>query len=177
MMMKSRGFSLIELMIVVAVVGILAAVAIPYFGRQRKKAYTSEVPGMFAAIKVSQAAYKAEYGLYLSTGASEASIYPALLGSGEPKLKTWAPATTSNWSILGVQPPDYSLYCGYVTIAGSAGVAPPTANGVKIFGGKTPQKSYFYVIAQCDTDGKPSINTLMISSSERERLITLNSGD
>lgn len=52
-MKAQKGFTLIELMIVVAIVGILAAVAIPSYQNYTRKAAYSEVLTAMAAIKTS----------------------------------------------------------------------------------------------------------------------------
>jgi prepilin-type N-terminal cleavage/methylation domain-containing protein len=47
---KKSGFTLVELMIVVAIIGVLAAVAIPAFMRYISKSRASEAPGMLRRI-------------------------------------------------------------------------------------------------------------------------------
>jgi prepilin-type N-terminal cleavage/methylation domain-containing protein len=53
-----KGFTLIELMIVIAIIGILAAVAIPMYSDYTKKARTSEVGGMLKEISKAQIAFR-----------------------------------------------------------------------------------------------------------------------
>lgn len=58
------GFTLIELMIVVAIIGILAAIAIPNFLRYQAKSRQSEAKTNLGAIFVAQTAYFSENGRY-----------------------------------------------------------------------------------------------------------------
>ena len=60
-----RGFTLIELMIVVAIIGILAAIAIPNFLQYQMKSRQSEAKTNLQAIRTSEIAFQAERGCYV----------------------------------------------------------------------------------------------------------------
>ena len=62
---SSKGFTLIELMIVVAIIGILAAIAIPNFLQYQLKSKQSEAKVNLGAIKTSEIAFNAERGCFL----------------------------------------------------------------------------------------------------------------
>jgi len=63
----SDGFTLVELMVVIVIVGILAAVAIPKFLDASQKAKASEFPTVLRALYTGQAAFQAEHGRYMTT--------------------------------------------------------------------------------------------------------------
>jgi prepilin-type N-terminal cleavage/methylation domain-containing protein len=62
-----QGFTLIELMIVVAIIGILAAVAIPSYQDYTKRAHVSEGFGLAGAAKTSVSEYYASEGTWPTT--------------------------------------------------------------------------------------------------------------
>ncbi len=110
---SEKGFTLIELMIVVAIIGILAAIAIPNFIRFQLKSKSSEGKVNLAAIRTAEEGYMAEYGTYVAAALTPAALPGA---SKDP----WAIIGTAgaNFDTLGWSP-EGNVYFQY-------GVAIPT---------------------------------------------------
>ena len=65
-LVNKKGFTLIELMIVVAIIGILAAIAIPNFLNYQCKSKQSEAKQNLGTIAKTEEAYRTEYDTYTS---------------------------------------------------------------------------------------------------------------
>lgn len=61
---NQKGFTLIELMIVIAIIGILAAIAIPQFSSYRAKSYNTASVSDVRNLRTDLEAYYAEWEMY-----------------------------------------------------------------------------------------------------------------
>ena len=120
---SARGFSLIELMITVAIIGVLAAIAVPSFQGYLQRSCTTEATTFLADIRQKQETYRAEFGVYCAVDGQTIGAYTPAGLPGAGQVQTW-PVNDGNWTQLGARP-DGTIRFQYAAIAGVPGQAPP----------------------------------------------------
>ncbi len=142
-MKKNSGFTLIELMIVVAIIGILAAVAIPAFVKYIRKSKTVEATEALDKIKIgARQYYVADH--WLTNGTLAPKAFPVVTAGTTPSGAPTACCTsggkcssaTSVWDDNGWGPMHFALtephYYGYsfaTTGTSNAALYTATAQG------------------------------------------------
>lgn len=131
---RRAGFTLVEIMIVVAIMGILAAIAVPNFMQMQAKAKRAELPTIVAAISDSQVAYHVATDAFVEV----ATFVPG--GTPGKASRAWPPG--SNFETLGWAP-DGAVRGNYKT----------ALNG----------DTQFTVTGECDVDGDGQKATYYLS--------------
>ena len=172
----NRGFTVIELMIVVAIIAVLAAIVIPAWNAETKRGRTDpEISSMFTQIASSLEQFKAEQG----AGSYSSSLVASPLGpcpaSPTPSGANWntSCATAAGWSNLRISAPESTMYCTYTITTGAAGSAPSPPSGFTM---TTPAGSWWFVVGTCDMDGQGAPYSTFFRSSTDTKLQKLNYG-
>jgi prepilin-type N-terminal cleavage/methylation domain-containing protein len=126
--LRSRAFTLIEVMTVVTIIGILALLAVVAYKRWVRTSYMAEAQDMLQNIRGAEEAFKAETGGYLnvSTALDIPNMYPATT-PGAFKSSWGGPCggcvSNTSWASLAVEPKGPVAF-GYAVVANNAGTAP-----------------------------------------------------
>ncbi len=138
------GFTMIELVIVIVILGILAAFAVPQFGNLRTEARTAAVNGMAGAIRGAVAIARAKYqvvgNLTATTVDLDGTLVNVVAATGRPDADAagginLALQDTGGFTITyaaGVatfQPTNGGSATCQVTYAEAAGTVTPTVTG------------------------------------------------
>lgn len=120
-MNKCRGITLIELLIVILVVGVLAAIAIPTYTNYMIRARRADAKTALEQVRAAQEMWRAEKGCYARDGVNCQGN--ALAGTAEAKLHTTMGAPAPDPDRVG----DYSwVFTGKTATAFTARATPQT---------------------------------------------------
>lgn len=173
---KARGFTLVELGVVVAIVGILAVIAVVGYRKMILSSKMTEAKTMINAIRLAEEDYKAESGGYLNISSQ---YCPTNAGTAQKKWAWEDPTCASNmWAQLPVHA-DGPVQFGYAVYAGTsvsqpAGVSPTLIDLSAQNGAKIP---WYVAHAKADLDGQGGTVSEAAGSSFSGHIYTLNEGD
>ena len=169
-----KGFTLIELMIVVAIIGILAAVALPAYQDYTIRAKVTEGIVLGSSLKVvvadnaSNGTADANGGLFSGLPTGSAGTVTACAAAGTCTMQVPVAAGNLTKNVIGITG---TTATGLITVAYTPALVPaasntlllsPSSNGALLAAGTPPTGS---IIWTCYANGKASVDTAVVTTA------------
>ena len=87
-MLNKKAFTLVEILVVIIIVGILAALALPGYNRTKELTLDREAKSILALIQGAEKIYRMETGDYYTS---------AVIADVNTNLKVYLPTTAASW--------------------------------------------------------------------------------
>jgi prepilin-type N-terminal cleavage/methylation domain-containing protein len=184
----TQGMSIVELMVVVVIIGILAAISVVSYRRYIARARLSEPTAMLAEFSAKEQLYYLAAGQFIeahrsssgtaSTNENPGEFYPTDASTYFDSARTPVALATlpNSWLLLGIRPRWQALYCTYLASSGPAGSPPPGIIGPTLWPA-TPNVPWFYALGACNLSGPsgwPSNVTVLALTHDSPALRTMD---
>lgn len=184
---RARGFTLVELAIVVVIVGVLAVIAVVGYRKLILNGKVTEAQNVMGAIKIAQQDFFAERGTYADIGSTFCPVQqgcPNCKGNQKTQWDSACNGGVGTMSLLAVHVADPVLF-GYRTRGG------PSWGGTDMFAGPAVGwmtwgnnasqngRPFFQIHAMADVnnDGTASTMTEFATSSHTNQIFGNNVGE
>lgn len=174
-----RGFTLVELTIVVVIIGVMATLATYGLSQYLRRSKTAEAVQMIGAIKAGQEAFLDETFRYYDVSTTLDNLYPST-GDWDQKIQWGAGDLAARWLNIGIAP-EAPVQFRYACIAGLPTAMPTDGalgTGVDYnLAAVASRPSHWYLVkavADFDGDGTQSV---FVGSSFSSEIYSQNAGE
>jgi type IV pilus assembly protein PilA len=164
----------VELLIVVAMIGVLAALALMGYRKYMNSAQASEAKAVIQSIRNAEEAYKAETLVYLGCSASLTSYYPMAVPND--RKSAWANPGNSDfacWNTLNVVT-DGPVRFGYAVMAGLPGAVGATPSLSTPVTWPNPATDPWYVVQAAGDRDNNGTFAIFVSASFTGEIMSEN---
>jgi prepilin-type N-terminal cleavage/methylation domain-containing protein len=184
---SQRGFTLIEMLTVVIIVGVLATLAVYGVRKYILSSKVGEAISMMSSIKSSEEGFKSETFAFLNVSGdfNDSNFYPSQQATNPTQRvgkHAWSVSgggpIEQKWRLLGVQP-DGPVLFAYAIVAGGPGDPIPALPTAKSDFGfpSTPASPFYVAVAKADLGGSIGKFTYVLSHSYSNEIYIENEGE